>query len=415
MSITPVKDDDKRFYPITAVDGRTQDDGSPLVEMFASVTTIINPLSSTGLIGWAGWLAAKHAILMLPKLVASMLVRQCGRTYFKHDHQFGERCTDSCPCGRCTPCLQDKLADMHIAEKHRRSNEGTAVHDWIEEYVMSVGATRLPMPDHLAGYVTQFERFVVDYGLTHDDFLFSEVTAVNREHKYAGRLDGGIMLHAERTPLAAYVVAAVRRTTVADAIERKLTAVVLVDYKSKEKESFTPEGKPDKVKLYPSQAMQLTAYRECPEVMFKGTDVFTQMPETHGAMVIQLRPTSYTVRVVDTGPETFAAFLAAEDLFYWLHFSGSQSVSSTRNAATKPLPARPVRKRAAPKAAAVPVEPPVPAAPTPAKAAKATKAAAPRKTAGRPNRTMESLRRPVFAGGPANAHPDSPMGDEIPF
>lgn len=351
MTITPFEQDDKRWYPIpNPPDG--PDPG--VVRQYPSVTTIIDPISSPGLVPWAGWLAAKHAIANLPTLVAAMLRKPCGRTYHGHGHEFGERCVEGCACGRCLPCWQKKLGDMHKTEAHRRAEEGKEVHRYIEDWIMHSGVVRWTPSAAAQPYITQFLAFVKAYGLTPESFLFTEAIAFHPDEDYAGTTDGAVRLVATASPLAAYVVAACLRVTVKEAIARELHADVLIDWKSTEKQDT--EEKKHQVKFYPSNALQLCAYRRAPKIMIRNSTLWVEMPETHGAVCVQLRLDGFTARVVDTGDKTFAAFKAQRVMFQWLHEEGSRCVSSNRNPDTKPIPEDAARKAAKAAAAAAAAE-----------------------------------------------------------
>lgn len=372
MTIVVEETDHGRFY---TVDG----------DRFASVTTILDPLAAPGLVPWSGWLSAKTACEDLPRLVAAMRIEPCERTFHRHDHAVGAPCTRGiCPCNRCLPCLQRQISNKYRSESSRRADEGRRVHKWVEHWVLS-GGEHAPCDPDIRPYIDTFLQFVEAYGLTPESWLMCEAICVNRAAGYAGTTDG-IIRFGSVTPLGAELVAKVLNVTVDQAAADKLTIDVIDDFKSREKED---------AKFYPSQALQLSAYRWSPKVWIKNANQYVDMPDTAGAVLIQLRPDGFTVRPVVANEVSYQAFLAQKEAHDWLAEFGTASVSSRTFKPAKPLKAA---KRAARKATSSP----------------ATTKFAEVPEAG----TVEATGPKVAAlfGAPSKTpHPDSPHGDEIPF
>lgn len=296
--------DDGRWYII---------DGQRLM----SVTTAFNAIAKRGLVPWSAMLAAELAFLELPTLVAAARKKPCERTWNRCKHEDPEMC-ERCPCRTCRLCVQKWIADRHIRETARRSDEGIRVHD-VAEWWSYHGLIK----DHdadIAGYIKAFGLFVDDYGIQPDDVLLAEALLVNREAGAAGQTDGIIRLHADRTERAAKDISRLTGVKWKQAVKQKLTADVIIDYKSREN---------DDPKFYPENALQLSGYRHFPVIRVKNSDVEVPMLPVDGGMVIQLRPDGYTARLVVCDRFTYEnGFLPALRTYQWLTEHGSASVSS---------------------------------------------------------------------------------------
>jgi hypothetical protein len=295
-----------------------------------SVTTAFRSIAKSGLVIWAGQLAAAAAFLELPTVLTASRTRACGNTTSRcqKTHDWQTRC-EHCPCGECRDCVQKWLADRHMAESSRRSDEGTRVHNVIEWWSFH-GDIREHETD-IAPYVAAFQSFAAEYGLTPDSFVMCEATVVNPADRYAGTTDGILRFHAGRSESAAKLVARVLRArgeyghiktgkALIKAVVRDERAVDLViDWKTREGEG---------AKFYPENAMQVTGYRMAPTVQIKGTDRYVDMPDTDGALIIQLRPDGATPRLVVADDVTYGAFLHALGLFLWMSELGSRATGA---------------------------------------------------------------------------------------
>lgn len=317
-------------------------------ERFWSVTTALDVAAKAGLLPWAADLAAQHAFLELPTLITASRIKPCGRTWVRCKHEWRERC-DACPCARCRACVTKWLGDRHIAESSRRADEGNAVHKVVGWWALHDGQWTSYDPT-IEPYLASFRRFVEAYGLTPDSWLMTEGTVIHRAHQWAGTADGIVRFDATRTDAAADLVARVlyaageyRDARYAEDVVRAVqtdgrTVDLLDDVKTREK----PEPK-----FYPDQALQTTAYRNAAVVRIKNTDLEQPMPDTHGAVLIQLRPDGCTPRLVVADDEAYEAFLHALGLFRWLTDHGTASVSSRSFPLPKAAPKVRARKATA--------------------------------------------------------------------
>jgi hypothetical protein len=300
-----------------------------------SVTTAFRSIAKSGLVIWSAQLAAAAAFTELPTVISASRTKPCDKTtsQCRKTHDWNTTC-ERCPCGTCRLCVQKWLADRHMAESSRRADEGTRVHDVIEWWSFH-GEYRGYDPD-IAPYVEAFKAFVAEYGLAPDSFLMAEATVVNPADRYAGTTDGMLRFHAERTEAAAKLVARVLRARgdyghlktgkalVRAVIRDKRFVDLLVDWKTRER----PLKDGESPKFYPENAMQLAGYRMAPIVRIKNTDRFVNMPDTDGALVVQLRPDGATPRLVVADDTTYGAFLAALKLYLWLSEAGSKAIGA---------------------------------------------------------------------------------------
>lgn len=368
VSSESVTDDEtgQRYYP---VDGKN----------FWSVSTATSVIDKEGMPRWAAGLAAKLAFDELPTVLTAARTKPCGRTYYRCKHDWRDPHNEGCACRVCETCVKKWLTERHIAEKGRRADEGRRTHDVIEWWALH--GEWIGHKDDITPYVAAFRALADEYGLRPEDFLLTECVVINRAHEYAGKTDGIIRFHARRSQAAAELVARVltratgKPVTAEQAIELDLYVDLVVDFKTQEKPV-------EKEKFYPDQALQLAGYRWSPVMRIKNTEQEADMPDTHGAALIHLRPDGFTVRLTVADESVFEAFLWALNLFRWLVESGTKSVSPR----SFPLP-KPEKKKAAPrkatKAAPATAEPAMPAAvePPATTTRRATKKDAP--TAGR--------------------------------
>lgn len=303
--------DDQRYYLI---------DDLRLI----SVTTATGVLEKEGLPRWAASLAAEAAFAELPTLVTASRKKPCGNTHNRcsnaggrDGHDWRERCP-RCPCQECKLCVQQWVADRHIANKRRRADEGKRAHD-VAEWWSYTGQIKPHDPD-ITPYVTAFKTFIAEYGLTPDSFLVSEAIVVNRDEGYAGTLDGIIRFDAASSAAAAKLVSRVTQVSARQAAKRALTVDLVVDFKTREGEE---------PKFYPNQALQLAGYRHAPVIRIKNSDVEQPMPATDGALLVQLRPDGCTPRLAVATESTYRrGFLNALGLCQWLIEEGPKAVSA---------------------------------------------------------------------------------------
>jgi hypothetical protein len=360
--------------------------------VFGDEPRLLSCSTATGIIGtealmiWAAGLAAKAAFVELPTIVTSSRKKPCERSYNRCKHPWNETC-ERCPCGDCRGCVTKWLRDRHVAESTRRGDEGTRTHDVIEWW--SNHGQILPHKPDIAPYVAAFEAFVEEYGLTQESFLASECTVVNREHGYAGTCDGIVRIVAAAAPAAAELVA---RVLFADGEYQQfaedrdgLIAAVVADNRHVDLifDTKTQEKTKDKANWYPDQALQVTGYRWAPVVRFKNTDVEVPMPDTHGALILQLRPDGCTPRLVVADDESFLAFLHAVALCRWWLELGPKSVQ----VGAFPLPKKAPVKR--------------------------TRAATPRRAAALASVTPIGSGRSRAAADPFPARTDRPIGSQL--
>lgn len=395
-TIEHVTDEDgRRYYPI----GDKQ---------YWSVTTALKVLAKEGLPPWAAGLSAAAAFEELPKVIVASRTRPCGNTRSQCKQGKGDNAHDwritcpTCPCGQCQDCMALWLTNRHIAVKSRRADEGKRTHKWIEEWVLSNGVIA-PIADDIAPFVRAFLAFTKCYGLTPESWLFSEAIVINPGEEYAGTTDGIIRFEARASDEAAAIVAMLLQQPKSVCVAQGLTVDVLVDFKTK-------DDPPEKqVKFYDEVALQLAPYRFAPTVHIWKTMQEEPMPPTHGAMAIQLRPDMAVPRLCVADERTYQAFLWALRLYRWRVEFGTASVSS-RSFKVPPEPKAPPMKRAPAKKATTArqrragVDPeamlPAPEPAQPVRAVAATQSA-----------TLRSMTR--LADMPP--HPDSPLGDALPF
>jgi hypothetical protein len=315
-------------------------------ERFIRVTSPLEPVAKTALIPWAGGLAAKAAYGELPRLVASMLLRECGRTYHRCEHDYMVKC-DGCPCLNCQVCMMRFLADRHLAETYRRSDEGTRFHRFVNGWIQT-GHWPQHDPD-LAPYVATFRRFVDDYDLTPESFEWSECIVVNRAHGYAGTCDAGMWVR--RNPEKPATVDLLDRLT-GEGMPRVEEALVMGDWKTREAEGRRP---------FRDMALQLAGYCHAEWMrMPDGSEL--PMPSVNATAVLQIRPDGHDVILTLCGEPEFQGFLGFLQGHRWELDRGAAAISArTFKYAPSVAKARArdgAQRRAAEKKAALSVSPP---------------------------------------------------------
>ncbi len=312
-----------------------------------SVTTAFRSIAKNGLVMWAGQLAAAAAFEELPTVITASRRRPCGYTHSRCQSKHGYQATcDLCPCTVCRECVAKWLAERHMAESSRRSDEGKRVHDVIEWWWKLDGEIR-PHDADVAPYVASFLAFVAEYGLTPRSFILAEAVVINPAEKYAGQTDGVVRFEATASEAAARLVARVLRARgeyahiktgkalVRAVIRDQRHVDLVIDWKTKQR-TLEEVGS----KFYPEYALQTAGYRWAPIVLVKETQQYEPMPDTDGAVVVQLLLDGAKPRLVVADETTFAAFLCALRLYVWLSELGSRAVGAyTFPLDLKPAPA----------------------------------------------------------------------------
>lgn len=308
MSDTPygaVETPDGRYYVVNP--------GTPQEERFRSVTAALGRWDKDGLLPWAATLAAKGAFDELPALVGASMLDDCGRTYgrCKIDHPWNEPCPD-CRCKKCEACLVRWMRDRHVAESHRRSDEGTRVHHMVRDWV-ATGRWSIPESD-IEVYVKSFRAFVVEYGLTAQDWELYEARVLNRAHMYAGTLDAIVHFHRGRSKATDDLLDRLTR----DGQPRVQHALLLIDYKTREKEERA---------IFLDMPLQLAGYRFAEVVRLKSEQELP-MPKVDGAAIVQIRPDVTSLELVLAEEPEFAAFLSLLGADEWALERGKRAVGA---------------------------------------------------------------------------------------
>jgi hypothetical protein len=152
---------------------------------------------------------------------------------------------------------------------------GSEVHHHIEAKILGQPA---PTPSaECQPFLDQLEAFEHDFA---PKWEASEVVVANRKDGWAGTLDWMAVIPAVG-PL-----------------------LVMGDTK-------TGKG------VYPEAGLQMAAYRRA-EVLFLKDGRELPMPDTHGAVVLHLRPDGYRLIPVESGPDAYETFLHARDIALWV-------------------------------------------------------------------------------------------------
>jgi hypothetical protein len=281
-------------------------------ERLIRVTSPLEPVAKNALIPWSARLAANAAYAELPRLVTSMLLPGCGRTYHRCEHDYTVKC-DSCPCLDCQTCMTRFLADRHLAETYRRSDEGTRFHRFVNGWIQT-GHWPQYDPD-LAPYVATFRRFIDDYDLAPESFEWSESIVVNRTHGYAGTCDAGVWVR--RNPAKPATVDLLDRLT-NEGMPRTQEALVMGDWKTREAEGRQP---------FRDMALQLAGYCHA-EWMRLPDGSELPMPSVHATAVLQIRPDGHDVILTLCGEPEFRGFLGFLQGHRWELDRGAAAISA---------------------------------------------------------------------------------------
>jgi hypothetical protein len=247
-------------------------------ERFISVTTVLSTVAKPFLERWAAAEATKAALARIEILhSASRCTLPCGRT--------GR--PDACEI--CVPCWGRVIRRASTTLRDRAAQIGTRVHNVAENLALGFA----PGPDgddpQVVPFITQFRRWWGDFQPT---FQATEATVINREHGYAGTLDG-ICTLGWCPPKHSHEVGTPR----------------LIDYKT---------GK----SLYGEAAMQMAAYRRGESILMPdGTE--HPMIDTDGALLLHLRPDNYKLHPVLADKEDFEDFLHVLRVWQRTHQGGN--------------------------------------------------------------------------------------------
>ena len=177
------------------------------------------------------------------------------------------------------------LRDQRFVKTGAAAARGTDVHRVAEQ--LHLGQT-VEYDDSIAGYVTQYRRFLEDF---QPEFLLAEAPVYNLTYRYAGTLDG----------------------------------VAVIDGKTVVMDVKTTAHGPDSGKArppFPEVALQLTLYRNAErvglladrkEIQYRRYYVLDPaahtepMPETDGAVCVVVSPEDYLVVPVDTSERIWKA------------------------------------------------------------------------------------------------------------
>lgn len=286
-------------------------------ESFYSVTTIIGGGIPKYLVPWAAKSVADLAYGELlahgPHSRARAIARRwtrAGRDYVATRKAAGE----------LTSVKLEKLDDEELALRWLKgapdrirdsaAELGIEVHDEAERLILDQARAsarlyinRLELeawPDHLAGHMASFERFLDDW---HPEYLAAEATVLNRLQAYGGTLDAIIRV------LAGDLVAAVLRggAGVPDwlgAFEPDDPVTLIIDYKS---------GRA----TYPEVALQLAALARGEFVAAPDGLTELPMPTADAGAVLHLTPKGYRLRLVRIDDQMFDVFRFAREVYRW--------------------------------------------------------------------------------------------------
>lgn len=296
---------DGRFYVLFG--------GTDREERFRSVTAATGRWDKDGLVAWSGLLSATEATEILPQLVAALSIDDCGRTYNRCsiEHDWNVKCPE-CRCRECQRCLIRHMRDRHVAESARRSDEGTRVHEIVGHWA-ATGIWMVP-DDDIAVYIHSFKVFVEEYGLRPEDWEMAEARVINRVYMYAGTLDAMVHLYRGRTKATDDIL---DRLT-ADGRPRVDHALVLVDYKSREKLDRA---------VFMDMPLQLSGYRYAETIVLAdGTEL--PMLRVDATAIIQIRPDKTQFILVLAEEPEFAAFLNLLGADSWALERGKRAIQA---------------------------------------------------------------------------------------
>lgn len=249
-------------------------------ERFVSVTTVLGLVAKDALLYWAAKVVQEKALDMVPALVKALRHRPC-------DMKGDDRCR------ACRDCIALELRREPDRVRDEAADRGKRIHTVAEHYALH-GQIR----DHdedIQASVVQWLRWRNTHQVTFDA---SEVTVINREHGFAGTLDG------------------VARCGWMPPKWKHLIGVPLID--------DLKSGKG----VYDTHALQLAAYR-CPgNVVLLPNGDEEPLPDCDPEMglLVHVRPDDFWSRPVQVGPRTFGTFLKVLGLHRDLDQFGSELI-----------------------------------------------------------------------------------------
>lgn len=240
---------------------------------YASVTNILsNGVPKPALIGWAKKVTAEHAVENLAMLNA--LAEQDAKGAI------------------------DWLKGAAYRQRDEAAGTGTALHEAAE--IVAMGGTIEEAIKELADNATarsMLMRFGQFLEVVKPSFIAVEAVVYNTTHGYAGTLD--LIIETDHEGIKAQL-----------GVEGR-PARLLTDIK-------TSKG------VYADTALQLAAYRHADFIgLADGSE--RPMLEVDGAAVLHIRPRSWKLIPMETGPDVFKAFLRAAGVALWV-WTGSQEV-----------------------------------------------------------------------------------------
>lgn len=267
-------------------------------QKYRSVTTTLSQgIPKEALVFWAGNVVAESAMSNLPYLIkASMSASASAEAY-------------------------DWLRRAHTRKKDERADIGSAVHKVIEHHILQT-----PVPEEIANdpdlapYLTQFEAFTRDYGVT---YTASEMVVASDEDLYAGTLDFMFQspiivqllidaghLAPDSDPMMD-VMADVK--TGGDVCPGDKTCIRIrpSEFKACPGSLHSVRG------IYSEAGLQMSAYRAAKTAWLRdGTRV--DMPPTHPVgIVVHLQPTVYVAAPARCDEAVFEYFKFARRIAEW--------------------------------------------------------------------------------------------------
>lgn len=311
-------DDGSKYYEHPSRTEEVREGGGGMITVrparYVSVTTALTVCAKPALVYWAANKAAERAMANLPKLIAAARIDDCGRARAKSEPH---------GCKVCAACIEAWVALYHEGEKQRRAREGSAVHDTLDRWVKTGEWAYIPRadweqyaptPDEMAPYILTLKTFIADYGLTPESWLIAECTVWHHVLRYAGTLDGVIVIK----PITKVAADFCARINAKNELPADQPVIVVIDCKSR-------EG--DGAAFYKEQPLQLGAYRFAETMTPRrgAGEMEISMLATDGAAVLQIRPDGYTFRPVVTDGNTMKAFRAVLDQYAWDSEHGDES------------------------------------------------------------------------------------------
>jgi len=195
----------------------------------------------------------------------------------------------------------DLIKRAHSRQSGNAAGRGTEVHGIVERLLN--GEQGVSVNKEVRPFLVQFQKFANEYNLVP---VHNEITLWSDRHRYAGTADGLWKLDGPGVDPGALAVC---------------------------------DLKTGASGVWEDAALQLAAYKNADYMIFPdGTRQI--MPVTEASYAIWLRPEGYALQPLDTGPETFATFLALRRLFDW----NKQRAASAVRPAINPDPLKRGRK-----------------------------------------------------------------------